>query len=71
MALKRSEKKALREKVRKFCADMVRNSTIPVSLYDGEDTESLFIIRQEFEAVANRLDWANGDSAATEGGGDA
>jgi len=68
MPLKRSEKKALREKVRKYCAELIRESRIPEELYSGDDTEVLLILRREFESVANRIDHVFNN---TESSGDA
>lgn len=57
MALKRSEKKALRERVRKFCAALIQNAEIADSWFPDEfDQESLDIIRTEMQSVAQRID---------------
>lgn len=57
MALKRSEKKALRERVRKFCAAMIQNAEIAESWFpDNFDQDSLDVIHAEMQSVAQRID---------------
>ena len=69
MALKRSEKKALRERVRAFCAELITNAESPGyditnGMYrDQEDNdEALALIAQEMHLTAKRVNWSGGDA---------
>lgn len=69
MALKRSEKKALRERTRAYCAELITNAESPgYELTNGmyrdeeDNAEALALISQEMHLAAKRVNWSSGDA---------
>lgn len=67
MALKRSEKKALRREVRAWLARSISSmANDPHTMFPGRTPEQLEVMGAEFASVASRIDPDTGDAAEPE-----